>query len=357
MAFFSSQDKKEKFGILRYYGRPEFSAGTGVWCGVELDRPEGKNNGSKHGIRYFTCEPAYGVFVPLERVQIDSTRRSRSRPNSRPNSRPSSVERSRRGEHTHNNEGNRVRPAAVQQELARLVQVPVNDHLTRRKTVQNPVTNSRQPLKAFARSKDDTIIANHSSTKQLATPFRDRCMQRAASSENLRKLNDNNSKSVKKSSSERNLKAGKTLPRTTHSSKRYSRPQSVSSDGKDLNSHWPRMSTPKTDEDVDGSGCLSSSSSSGDSPGPTANAEFAADVGSGLSTHARQLVEQERGSAVGTCRVPSPDSGKSKTYRSSKTHTHPLSEQQVEDPTPQNIRELLVELISQNRELIQRQGK
>lgn len=345
MAFFSNQDKKEKFGTLRYYGRPEFAAG--VWCGVELDRPEGKNNGSKHGIRYFTCGPAYGVFVPVERVQIDSTRRCRSRPNSRPNSRPSSAERARKIE---SNDGTRLRPAAVQQELARLAQqVPVTDHLTRRKTASNSVTNSRQPLKAFARSKDDGIIANHNA-KQSAVPFRGRCIQRAASSENLRKLNVNGSKCVKKSSSERDLKAGNTLPRSTKSSKRCCRPQSVLSGDKDLNQHWPRTSTPKTGDVVDGS---SSSSPDPEHTPSTANCEFVPMVGSGLSTHAKQLVELERNSSAGTCRVASPDPGKNKV-----THyvAHPLSQATELDPTPQTIKDLLTELITQNREIIERQG-
>ena len=33
-----------KIGALRYLGQPQFAAG--VWCGVELDEPMGKNDGS-----------------------------------------------------------------------------------------------------------------------------------------------------------------------------------------------------------------------------------------------------------------------------------------------------------------------
>ena len=369
--FFSSQDKKEKYGALRYYGRPEFAAG--VWCGVELDKPEGRNNGSKHGIRYFTCDPVYGVFVPVEKVQRDLTRRPRSRPNSRPNSRPTSADRGRKGTHTEAVDGLRVRPAAVQQELARLVQLPGTDQLTRRKPSQNTVmSNSRQPLKAFARSKDDTTIGKQSIRTPML-PFRtggNRGMLRAASSENLQALKESN-KGVKKSSSERNLKAGNTLPRTTKSSKSPSRSQT------DPCQHWPRNSTPKADSresdsvSIDGAVCSHSSSSSSRGPSPdhssSTNNGFNAAVKyplhSGLSTPASQLVAELEELSVGTCRVPSPVADRNKTcYQnrgsSDATLMHPLSHA-TELPgnlTPQTIMQLLTELIEQNHKLCQRQG-
>ncbi|XKL68472.1 hypothetical protein PGB90_003963 [Kerria lacca] len=60
----SSQGSKA--GILKYYGNTEF--GPGLWCGVELDDPLGKNDGSVAGIRYFECLPNFGLFVPVEKV-------------------------------------------------------------------------------------------------------------------------------------------------------------------------------------------------------------------------------------------------------------------------------------------------
>jgi len=33
----------------------------GLWAGVELDDPAGKNNGSIDGILYFNCPPNYGA--------------------------------------------------------------------------------------------------------------------------------------------------------------------------------------------------------------------------------------------------------------------------------------------------------
>jgi hypothetical protein len=38
-------------GTLRFYGHTEL--GGGDWCGIELDRPEGLNDGSVRGVRYY----------------------------------------------------------------------------------------------------------------------------------------------------------------------------------------------------------------------------------------------------------------------------------------------------------------
>ena len=42
----------------RYCGTTEFA--TGIWAGVELDDPDGKNNGSVKGVMYFKCKPNHG---------------------------------------------------------------------------------------------------------------------------------------------------------------------------------------------------------------------------------------------------------------------------------------------------------
>ncbi len=59
-------------------GKPEFSS-KGVWCGIELDEPRGKNNGSVQGIRYFSCPQDSGIFVPLSKVELDPIGEARAR--------------------------------------------------------------------------------------------------------------------------------------------------------------------------------------------------------------------------------------------------------------------------------------
>ncbi|CAF0767614.1 unnamed protein product [Didymodactylos carnosus] len=56
-----------KSGILRYLGT--IHVADGIWCGVQLDEPLGKNDGSVSGKRYFKCEQRYGLFSPVARVE------------------------------------------------------------------------------------------------------------------------------------------------------------------------------------------------------------------------------------------------------------------------------------------------
>ncbi|ROJ78723.1 Kinesin-like protein KIF13B [Anabarilius grahami] len=55
-----------KSGTVRYIGSTHFS--EGVWVGVELDTPSGKNDGSIEGHQYFQCNPGYGVLVRPDRL-------------------------------------------------------------------------------------------------------------------------------------------------------------------------------------------------------------------------------------------------------------------------------------------------
>ncbi|VDK80703.1 unnamed protein product [Litomosoides sigmodontis] len=55
-----------KCGRLRFLGKTDFK--DGVWAGIELDQPVGKNDGSVQGKRYFTCKAPYGLFATASKV-------------------------------------------------------------------------------------------------------------------------------------------------------------------------------------------------------------------------------------------------------------------------------------------------
>ncbi|XP_052737464.1 CAP-Gly domain-containing linker protein 1 isoform X1 [Bicyclus anynana] len=68
-----SSSRGSKAGTLRYVGVTEFA--TGVWGGVELDDPLGKNDGSVDGKRYFECAPRFGLFAPISKVSRSPSNR------------------------------------------------------------------------------------------------------------------------------------------------------------------------------------------------------------------------------------------------------------------------------------------
>ncbi|NXN10854.1 CE350 protein, partial [Indicator maculatus] len=53
-------------GTLRFKGLTKFA--TGFWAGVELDKPEGNNNGVYDGIKYFDCKEKHGIFAPPQKI-------------------------------------------------------------------------------------------------------------------------------------------------------------------------------------------------------------------------------------------------------------------------------------------------
>ncbi|GFO03242.1 Cap-gly domain-containing linker protein 3 [Plakobranchus ocellatus] len=68
-----------KSGTLRYCGPTEFA--SGVWAGVELDEPAGKNNGSVGGFSYFTCSDGHGIFAPISKItKLGAVQRTRTPP-------------------------------------------------------------------------------------------------------------------------------------------------------------------------------------------------------------------------------------------------------------------------------------
>ena len=59
-----------KEGVVGFLGETQFA--RGVWAGVILDVPEGKNNGLVNDVEYFTCEPNHGLFTRLNKLQLIS---------------------------------------------------------------------------------------------------------------------------------------------------------------------------------------------------------------------------------------------------------------------------------------------
>ncbi|CAB4067834.1 CLIP1 [Lepeophtheirus salmonis] len=55
-------------GVISFLGETKFA--SGLWAGVVLDKPEGKNDGSVNGVSYFKCKPMYGVFSRPSRLSL-----------------------------------------------------------------------------------------------------------------------------------------------------------------------------------------------------------------------------------------------------------------------------------------------
>ncbi|XP_026118818.1 centrosome-associated protein 350-like isoform X3 [Carassius auratus] len=53
-------------GTLRFKGQTNFV--NGFWAGVELDNPEGSNNGTYDGVVYFECREKHGLFASPDKI-------------------------------------------------------------------------------------------------------------------------------------------------------------------------------------------------------------------------------------------------------------------------------------------------
>ena len=53
---------------MRYIGQTDFA--PGIWLGVELRTPKGKNDGCVAGKRYFNCKAGHGLIVRPSRVTV-----------------------------------------------------------------------------------------------------------------------------------------------------------------------------------------------------------------------------------------------------------------------------------------------
>ncbi|GBG34455.1 Protein phosphatase, putative [Hondaea fermentalgiana] len=63
VVYVQQQEEKEPAvrGVVRFFGATSFKAGN--WVGVELERADGKNDGSVNGVKYFKCKLGHGLFV------------------------------------------------------------------------------------------------------------------------------------------------------------------------------------------------------------------------------------------------------------------------------------------------------
>lgn len=63
---------------VRFVGETEFA--EGVWVGLSLQRAVGRNDGSVQGVRYFSCQPEHGLFVPPSHVTTASATAAADQP-------------------------------------------------------------------------------------------------------------------------------------------------------------------------------------------------------------------------------------------------------------------------------------
>eukprot|EP00301_Raphidiophrys_heterophryoidea_P025948 c882_g1_i1.p1 GENE.c882_g1_i1~~c882_g1_i1.p1 ORF type:complete len:298 (+),score=68.32 c882_g1_i1:65-895(+) len=57
-----------ELGTIRWLGKLQNR--QGYFVGVHLDLPQGRNNGSVQGTRYFECDDKYGLFIIPENVEV-----------------------------------------------------------------------------------------------------------------------------------------------------------------------------------------------------------------------------------------------------------------------------------------------
>lgn len=57
-----------KQGKVAFCGTTEFS--RGIWVGVVLETPEGKNDGCVGGVQYFECAPNHGLFTRPQKLRL-----------------------------------------------------------------------------------------------------------------------------------------------------------------------------------------------------------------------------------------------------------------------------------------------
>ena len=78
-------------GILRFFG--EHKSKHLPRCGVELDKPLGRNNGTVDGHKYFKCKEKHGILVAPGKVFVPDVDNRSSQPTITAPEQPAKVER------------------------------------------------------------------------------------------------------------------------------------------------------------------------------------------------------------------------------------------------------------------------
>lgn len=75
----SGTDRKKVLGTIVYGPGPfHLKPNENDWCGVTLDEPYGKNNGTIQGRQYFECADNFGLFVRANTLKLVREKKSGS---------------------------------------------------------------------------------------------------------------------------------------------------------------------------------------------------------------------------------------------------------------------------------------
>ncbi|OUC40721.1 putative CAP-Gly domain protein, partial [Trichinella nativa] len=156
-------------GVLRFLGRTDFA--EGIWAGIELDQPYGKNDGSVHRKRYFTCKPLYGLFAPAHKVVSETfpnfdTETGKKAPIVRHN--VASIVRTRRNQSLMGSQESLTSLSSIHSSASRRIRLGVNALST---SCSTPLKNDLRRLKSDSLSPNSssstpTVTALHNALKE-----------------------------------------------------------------------------------------------------------------------------------------------------------------------------------------------
>ncbi|KRX70205.1 CAP-Gly domain-containing linker protein 1 [Trichinella sp. T6] len=156
-------------GVLRFLGPTDFA--EGIWAGIELDQPYGKNDGSVHRKRYFTCKPLYGLFAPAHKVVLETfpnfdTEMGKKTPIVRHN--VASIVRTRRNQSLMGSQESLTSLSSIHSSASRRIRLGVNALST---SCNTPLKNDLRRLKSDSLSPNSssstpTVTALHNALKE-----------------------------------------------------------------------------------------------------------------------------------------------------------------------------------------------